>query len=510
MKKDFRATNWKNRLPIPVCEDFPEYEDFYFKTWELARSHVKDIPGMPQTPYMDESLCDTQVWIWDSCFMSLFCKFAQDVFPGVETFNNFYEVLYGEKSLPKIIPSEKEPKWTRAIPGQENDIYIHIADNPPLFAWGEYENFLMSGDVGHLKELLYEKQYLQKHYEWFESLKEPTKLRGVYLPTCLIAEENGYRWEGGRSGMDNTPRGRKAARDGSERPSNPDLLWIDALCQQALSARTIARLFAVLGDSENEAKWSERYKEKKELVNRLYWDENDKFYYDIDCKTGEFCKVMTVASYWTLSAGIASDEQAAALVKLLSDPNTFGGDLPLVTLARNDGDYYPDGRYWRGGLWLPTAYAALKGLAEYGYFKEAHEAAHKILRHMLLTYQEFEPHTVWECYSPESHSPALTPKGDKFVRPDFCGWSALGPISVYIEYVLGFHSINAVQNTVEWAKPSEFSGEIGIKNLRFGSTVTDILAKGDICRVRSNAPYTLIINSKPFDIATGTNEFKIN
>ena len=375
MKKNFTASDWKSHLPVPICEDNPKYTEFYEKTWELAHSHVKNVPGMPQNPYMDESLCDTQVWIWDTCFMSLFCKFAQEVFPGVETFSNFYEVLYDGKSLPKIIPSEKEPKWTRAVPGRENDIFIHIADNPPLFAWGEYENAMLSGDVEHLRELLYEKKYLQKHYEWFDSLKESVHLRGVQLPTCLIAEENGYRWEGGRSGMDNTPRGRLAVRDGKERPNNPDMLWIDALCQQALSAAMIARLFAIVGDTDAETEWRGRFEAKKELVNRLYWDDEDEFYYDIDKNTGDFYKVMTIASYWTLTAGIATDKRAAALARRINDESTFGGDVPLITLARNDGDYYPDGRYWRGGLWLPTAYAALKGLAEYGYLREAHDAA---------------------------------------------------------------------------------------------------------------------------------------
>ena len=29
MEKNFKAAHWKDHLPLPVCEDFPEYEDFY-------------------------------------------------------------------------------------------------------------------------------------------------------------------------------------------------------------------------------------------------------------------------------------------------------------------------------------------------------------------------------------------------------------------------------------------------------------------------------------------------
>ncbi len=509
MEKNFRAENWREHLPIPVCEDSPEYAELYFKAWELAHDHVRDIPGMPQNPYMDEGFCDTQVWVWDTCFMSQFCKFAADVFPGVETLDNFYEVLYGEKTLAKIVPSPDEPFWTFAKPGVENDIYIHIADQPPLFAWGEYENALVSGDREHLKELLYEKQYLQKHFEWFDSLTESYTPRGVFLPTTVVATKLGYHWEGGSSGMDNTPRGRTQIRDGKERPNNKSMLWLDAICQQALSAKAIARLFSILGDSENSAVWEEKFKAKKDIVNKYYWDEQDGFYYDIDANTHEHYRVMTVASFWTMTAGIASAEQAQKLVAQAQNPETLGGAVPLITLARNDGDYYPDGRYWRGSLWLPTAYAALKGMSEYGYHAEAHEAACKILKHMYETYVSYEPHTVWECYAPEKAEPGRQTQENVICRPDFCGWSALGPISIYIEYVLGFRKINAFEGVVEWEKPSELKGEIGIKGLRFSDVLTDILAKGNVCRVKSNAPYCLKICGKEYKIQKGENQFNI-
>ncbi|MCR4718938.1 MAG: alpha,alpha-trehalase, partial [Firmicutes bacterium] len=78
--------------------------------------------------------------------------------------------------------------------------------------------------------------------------------------------------------------------------------------------------------------------------------------------------------------------------------------------------------------------------------------------------------------------------------------------SIYIEFVLGFHTINAFTNTVEWSKPNDFEGKIGIKNLRFGEVITDITAIGDKCTVISNKPYNLKINEKNFIINRGLNE----
>ena len=120
---------------------------------------------------------------------------------------------------------------------------------------------------------------------------------------------------------------------------------------------------------------------------------------------------------------------------------------------------------------------------------------------MYRTYTDYTPHTIWECYNPEEYKPATTEElGDSIVRKDFCGWSALGPISVYIEFVLGFHTVDAFEKTVKWAKPNGIKGKIGIKNLKFGNIVTDIEADGENCTVISNNAYTLERNGKNYKI----------
>lgn len=505
MNRCFASPDWRDAIPQPICEEHPEYTALYHKAWELAFAHIKDVPGMPQTPYMDEAFVDTHIWIWDTCFMSLFCKYAQDTFPGVESLTNFYEVLYGGKHLAQVIPTEREPAWTGRVVGEPFEMKIHIADNPPLFAWVEYENALLRGDKEYVRRLLYDRRVLQRHYDWLEQLDQPVTPRGVFVPTCWRSHPCGYHWEGGRSGMDNTPRGRSGLHAEGQRPNPPDMLWIDALCQQALSASMIARLFALVGDAEQQAQWNRKFEEKKALLNRYYWDDEDGFYYDIHDETHRFYKVPSIASYWTLTAGVATDERAAALVGKLENEHAFGGAVPFTTVARGDSDFHDDGEYWRGGVWLPTAYATLIGLKNYGFYAVAQRTALRLLEHISQTYAHFEPHTIWEAYSPTAYRPAANETGTgALVRPDFCGWSALGPISVYLEFVLGFHTIDAFRNVVEWARPTAFRGKIGIKNLRFGTVVTDVEAEGDRCTVTANEPYTLVVNGTPYAIRPGT------
>ena len=75
--------------------------------------------------------------------------------------------------------------------------------------------------------------------------------------------------------------------------------------------------------------------------------------------------------------------------------------------------------------------------------------------------------------------------------------------------ILGFHTVNAFTSTVEWEKPEDMGDRIGVENLRFGNVITDIIAEGDRCHVRSNLPFTLRINGRAYEIAAGENTFTI-
>ena len=35
--------NWKDRIPTPVYDEHPEYNELYNKEWELAFEHIKSI-----------------------------------------------------------------------------------------------------------------------------------------------------------------------------------------------------------------------------------------------------------------------------------------------------------------------------------------------------------------------------------------------------------------------------------------------------------------------------------
>lgn len=486
--KDAANINWKTEIPKVVYPD-AKMVDLYEKTWEIAADRVRTGPeGLPASPYLDENCYEDQIWIWDTCFMVMFSKYAPAAYPGRQSLDNLYIPIHENTPTP---------------------LRIHLRDNPPLFAWIEYNNYTFLKDRDHVREVMEDKKYLQRHFDFFNTVAYGDK-NELISPNPIfrdvIKDQNGtiigYTWTGGASGMDNTPRGRDAG-------GYNKIMWIDAISQQALSALYISRLSSICGDKSQAKTWKNKYEVLKKTINERYWDAKDGFYYDVSIATGEPCRIKTPASFWAMLAEVPNKEQAKQMVEYLRNPNFLGGDYPWVSLSRDDKNYNNQtGDYWRGGIWLPMVYMGTKALEKYGYYELADELAENVIQQQLRTYHSVEPHTIWECYSPSADKPST--EYGRQARPDFCGWSALGPISLFIENILGFRDINALSKTVTWSLKKK-NGTHGIRNLKFGEITTDIIYNDTTNKVevKSNMPYTLTINGKNHKIKTGSNEILI-
>lgn len=467
----------KEQLPLPVLDEAPEFLELYFKAWEFAWDHVYEQEGMPQSPYLDEGFADSTIWIWDTCFMVHFCKYAPDLYPGIQSLDNFYVPLHDGKSIP---------------------VSIQHPDNPPLFAWTEYEYYKFTGDDGRLRKILVDKEYLLKHYDFLETVKSGTELKSGF--NCAIywqKDEYGYQWRGCPNGMDNTPRGRG---------KHEDIYWVDALSQQILSAHHIALLADAIDEVEISAEYQKKADKLQKLLQTYYWDQQDGTFYDINRKDLTHCKVKTPASYWPLLADACSKEQAVRMLEHLNNPDIYADAMPWPTVSKDDPAYDLGGAYWNGSSWLPTTYMVAKGLQRFGHFDDAHKAAYKVLQKMYQTYVDVEPHTIWECYKPEDAEPALNEHGT-LVRPDFCGWSALGPIAMLIEQVIGIHDVDAQNKTVKWE--SRLKSRHGIKRFKFSNITTSLIIDGTKLSVSSDGEFTLILNGSKYEIKEGEQEFSV-
>ena len=471
----------REQLPEPVYDEQPGYVDLYWKAWDLAWDHVKEDEGLVQSPYMDEAWYslttgkDGRIWIWDTEFMALFCKYAPQVFPGIQSLDNFYGPI---------------------LDGKPSSQIIHHPDNPAFFPWVEWEYYKFTGDRARIDTLITVKGYLPRFYDFFRSLKKKTRFPFSDQKVKLEFREIGFVWGGDQSGMDNSPR-----------KDNGSILWVDALGEQALAALYIQKLAAEVGNKEVEKRFCGEYKRLCDLLNRYYWDKQDHCYYDLYEKDRTPTRILTPASFWAMLAQVPSRANAQKMARFALSDERLGGERPWKSVSASDKAFVKDGgQYWRGGIWLPTAYMGIKALEASGQQALADKTAAKLLRQILAVYQDFEPHTIWECYDPSADKPALDKKGN-LVRKDFCGWSALGPISLFIENIIGIREVDAGKKLVRWDVCSK--GKVGLRRLRFDDIQTDLVCENGIVTVRSNAPYTLLLNGKKKNIPAGESSFKL-
>lgn len=509
LSAEARNTGFKavvDELPRPIYDQRPEFVDLYYKAWELAYERIDTLSGLPAPVYMDEAHMSSRIWIWDTCLMAHFCKYCPSIFPGIESLDNFYGVMLADQTAP--LPQVLGNIWCGKNYGKMVPFKIHHADNPPLFAWTEYVYALQTGDRERLEKVFVKNQHLQKWFSLFESF-DPDAPRpyGSSQKVALQKFPEGYAWNGCSSGMDNTPRGRSIT--GSSRancPDNPDLRWVDALSFQGLSALYMSRIAELLGKEEESKVWKECHQRLKDQLNQLYWDPADSFYYDI-FSDGQKCKVKTIASWWPLLAEMAPAQRGVRMIDYLRNPNEFGGFVATPSLSRSDADFIADGGYWRGSVWLPTTYMTLKAVDLAREYDLAREIAYQLMNHMWRTYEDFEPHTIWECYSPTEYLPARNKKSE-IVRNDFCGWSALGPISIFLEDLIGIKEANAFTNTLVCEFEETPKGRVGVENYRFGDVVCSIVVTRSHIRVTSNTPFTLLADGKEHRVKAGKNTYK--
>ena len=412
--------------------------------------------------------------------MTVFAKYARQLFPAIETLDNFYIKQKADGYIQRSysVTSGDEAELSTAK---------EPAVNPPLFAWAELEYAKYSGETERLAEVL---PKLEKYYMWIKQHLRTPYGQGLYYQTQL------------GSGMDNTPRGDSA-----------EAAWVDMSMQQALAAKNLSEICQLLNLKDQQAQWKTEYEELKALINQKLWSEKDHYYYDLQ-RNGEHAGVRHIGSYWALLAGIPDSQQANSFIGYLKNDREFHRKNLFPTLSASSPFYHLSGAYWRGSVWAPTNYMTIKGLEQYNEPELAYEASVNYLDLMTRVYKSnIDPkritaldridgflHTLWECYAPESDEPC-SPGADKsYSRANFVGWSGLGPVALLIENVVGL-KLKGLSNEIEWnlREPTR----IGMENLYFGKNLAKVSLVAEveknstrIVHVQSETSFKLKINYK--------------
>jgi alpha,alpha-trehalase len=181
---------------------------------------------------------------------------------------------------------------------------------------------------------------------------------------------------------------RESGFDPSNRfgPFNIDIIHYNPVCLNSLlylMEQDTAEILRTLGRHREARVWRARAVERRRLVNRLMWDEQDGLYYDYNFRERKLRRYPFVTTFYPLWVGIASPRQAARVVANLRRFELPGGLQTSTNVSGSQWDA-PFG-------WAPMHMIAVEGLRRYGFNAEADRITANFLSMIL---KEFAQHNV--------------------------------------------------------------------------------------------------------------------
>ena len=168
-----------------------------------------------------------------------------------------------------------------------------------------------------------------------------------------------------------------------------------------------------LGRDADADVWKRR-KDKRAELCRKYLKGEDGVFYDYDLVKGERTNLFSVASYYPLYFGMATEEEARAARDQLSRLETEWGVVTVEKCDQIKGTFqwgYPNG-------WPPMQQIVVGGLVRYGYVDDAKRIATKFLALMEKSFAETGH--LWEKYDVvKGTSDALA----EYETPAMLGWT---------------------------------------------------------------------------------------
>ncbi len=150
----------------------------------------------------------------------------------------------------------------------------------------------------------------------------------------------------------------------------------------------------LLGDDKTAAHWNHVAGHRQHEMNKLMWHKRRGFYFDNKYTKRQIGDVWSLAGFYPMWAGMASQEQADRMAKQLYRFEQKGGltttTRSLIDLTSVFGSIKTQWAYPNG--WAPLHWVVIEGLKNYGYDAEAERIAKKWL-HTNLDW--FEKHGVF-------------------------------------------------------------------------------------------------------------------
>ena len=344
------------------ADEVQKARDYIRSFWpKLERYHPKDddtLLGLPKTylvPAYEEGheFDFNEMYYWDSYFMvqGMLDDQHKELVMGI-----LENLLFIQKRFGIIPNASRTYLMGRSQPPLLTSFIIDVYDTyDPGKSW-------LGKAISQAKEE-YEKVWMgSTKPNWRQVYKGLSRYYDINMINDLVETESGW---------DMTPRfGRRAL----------DYLPVDLNAMLYKYETDFSRAAQILNDDKEAHEWGRAARRRSATMDKLMWSSSKGFYYDYNFVKERRGTVSSLAAFFTMWSGQASEKHARQMVKNLSRFEQRGGlsatDQQLSALvpgATPTQWAFPNG-------WAPLHFIVVKGLERYGYEYEARSVATKWLK----------------------------------------------------------------------------------------------------------------------------------
>ena len=454
------------RLPVPVLPQHADWEQLYWVAWESLWRSLRE-------PAAEDSLLVSAypgpqpggtIDMGTVAFIADLSGYVPGSFCLIESLDNFYANQHEDGFICRSLDTQTGADCHE--PFEPN------STGPNLMAWAEWRHFRLTGDKERVAAVF---QPLLAYHRWCRANR--TWRSGLYGTTA---------YAGGLENQPRVPGGRY---------HHNHWAWIDASAQAALNCLLLERMATLLDQAET---ISDLVAERDTLIRRIndeLWSEENHFYQDIGPDDG-FSAVKSIAAYWMLMDPLlVPKERLSPFVQHLRDTWSFRVENALPSMAADSEAYNArTGNGWRGAIWPSLTYMVLRGLNVADQSLLAHNLAHNHVAMVSRVYEETG--SFWRNYAPEESRPGEPAEIDQ------TGLTPAALIAMILENILGL-SVDWPLRRVTWRRFLDTDQAYGVRNLPLGGEGSlDIIAGGELLKIRTDSPITLTVHDRQEIIQT--------
>jgi len=347
----------------------------YYKALSIQKVNIEspqlDIPCRWTTP---DRMPHRHMWLWDTAFHVLGLQHTR-----TDLAQDALRALFAKQQDDgKLLLAAQPGKPPRV----EDD------SQPPIVTYAVCHHCDHSMQPDFLREMY---PSLVRYIEWFEANRKDDT--GLYGWQVRQTDDPVRAARGGESGMDNSPRFDQVKA----------ITAADLSSYMASEYWCLEKLARCQDKYDEADEWRRRRLAIADRVNELLWDDEDRFYYDLD-EYGEFVPVKTTSGFMPLLGQIPDRDRAESLRMHLMNPNEFWAPFPVPSVSQDEPSFSDD--MWRGPTWVNVNLLIYYGLMAYGFFQEARQMARATLTEITRCYLQYG------CFYEYYDAMAATPPAD--------------------------------------------------------------------------------------------------